>query len=179
MKTLETERLILRAFDVADTEDVFAYARNPQVGPAAGWPPHASMEESGRIVRMFIQADDVWALVDKQSGRVIGSLGLQRDSKRNHDRCRVVGYAISQDYWGKGLVPEAVMAVLAHAFSDLHLEIVSVIHFPFNTQSKRVIEKCGFQYEGILRKATRVFSGEIYDDVCYSITREDWDARQA
>jgi len=61
------------------------------------------------------------------------------------------------------------------AFDELHLEIMSVYHFPFNEQSKRVIEKLGFKYEGTFRMATAIFDGTIYDDVCYSITRDEFD----
>jgi len=178
MKTLETPRLVLRAFRETDADDVFAYAKNPKVGPAAGWKPHADREESLRIVRMFIAQDEVWAIEDRESGRVIGSIGLHRDRKRDHPGARMVGYVLAEAYWGRGLAVEAVRALQRHAFEGMGLDILSVVHFPFNAQSRRVIEKCGFTYEGTLRRATPVFSGEIYDDVCYSMTREEWEAQE-
>lgn len=176
MKTLETERLILRTFEESDAADVFAYAQNPNVGPPAGWPPHADIEESQRIIRMFIQADDCWAIVDRKTGHVIGSLGIHQDGKRNHPGARSIGYVLGEPHWGQGLMPEAVQAVLRFCFEEMGLKIISAFYFPFNTQSRRVMEKCGMKHEGTLRMCTRIFSGEIYDDVCYSITQEEWKA---
>lgn len=172
MRTLTTERLTLRGFALDDAADVFAYAQNHRVGPAAGWPPHQDREESERIVRMFIQADDVWAIVLKETGRVIGSIGLHKDEKRNHPKCRAVGYVLSEAHWGKGLMPEAVRAVFRHGFEAMGLLVISAYHYPFNAQSHRVMEKCGMAYEGTLRLSAQVYTGEIYDDVCFSITRE-------
>lgn len=174
MKTLETDRLILRAFTEDDSEAVYDYARNPNVGPAAGWAPHESVEDSQRIVRMFIQADDVWAIVDKTSGRLIGTIGLHRDTKRSIHEARSIGYVLAEEFWGRGIMPEAVKAAIRFGFETLRLEIISVDHYPYNAKSKRVIEKCGFRYEGTLRKAARLFNGEVVDHVCYAITREEY-----
>ncbi len=178
MKTLVTERLLLRAFDEKDAGDVFAYAQNPKVGPAAGWKPHESREESLEIVRMFIRQGEVWAIVDRATERVIGSIGLHRDTKRDYSRSRSVGYVLAEEYWGCGLAAEAVREVTRFAFDELGLDILSVVHFPFNAQSKRVIEKCGFRYEGTIRLATPVFSGDVHDDVCYSLTRAEFEAER-
>lgn len=178
MITLRTKRLILRAFEEADAPDVYAYARNEKVGPPAGWAPHLTMEDSLRFIRMTIQADDVWAVVSRESGRVVGSIGLHKDLRRNHVGARTIGYVLSEDHWGRGLMPEAVAAVMRHAFETLDVRIISAVYFPFNTKSRRVMEKCGMRYEGTLRMATQVYSGEIYDDVCLSITAEEWRAWQ-
>ena len=174
MKTLETERLTLRGFEETDDVDMFAYASNPNIGPSAGWPPHMNIEESRKILRMFIQADDNWALVDKAGGHVIGSLGYRRDAKRTNDHAYEIGYVLSQDYWGQGLVAEAVRAVLRYLFMDLHADVVSAVHYPFNTQSRRVMEKCGMKYEGTLRKSARLFTGEVHDAVCHAITKDEY-----
>lgn len=179
MKRLETERLILRDFQESDAEGLFAYAQNPKIGPAAGWAPHKTLEESQYFVRMFIQADDVWALEDKVSGKLAGSLGLHHDDKRSIPTARMIGYVLAEEFWGRGLMPEAVRAVLRYVFTEMALDIVSVNHFPSNTQSKRVIEKCGFRYEGTLRMAARKFNGELTDHVCYSMTRREYASNMA
>ena len=72
MEQLETKRLILRRFAEADAADLYEYASDPRVGPAAGWPPHKSLEESLEIIRTVFQAPHIYALVDKASGKVIG-----------------------------------------------------------------------------------------------------------
>lgn len=73
MKTLETERLILRKFVEDDLDDLFEYAQSPNVGPNAGWAPHKTKEDSANILKMFIEEDEVWAIVEKKSNKVIGS----------------------------------------------------------------------------------------------------------
>ena len=174
MKQLETERLLLRTWQLEDLNDLYEYASNPEVGPKAGWKPHESLEESERILQSFINGDEVVAIVNKENNKVIGSLGLHGDGKRNASGSKMLGYVLSRDYWGRGLMTEAVQAILKYAFEELALELISVYHYPFNEQSKKVILKSGFQYEGTIRHASRIFNGEIYDDVCYSMKKEEW-----
>lgn len=174
MDTIQTRRLTLRTWEHKDADDLFEYAQSEEVGPNAGWPPHTNIEESTKIIEQFIKSDEVWAVVHKEHQKVIGSLGMHRDQKRPAIHCRMIGYVLSKDYWGLGIIPEAVKAVLEYAFDTLQLELVSVYHFPDNLRSRRVIEKCGFQFEGTLRKSTKIFDGTVYDDVCYSMTREDY-----
>lgn len=176
MKTLETERLTIRPWVVDDAGDLYEYARDPEVGPAAGWAPHAGPEVSAEIVRHFIERGDVWALELKENGKVIGSVGLHGDRRREGVEARMVGYVLSRDYWGRGLMTEAVRRVMRFAFEEMGLAILSVSHYPFNSRSARVIEKCGFRREGTLRMASRIYDGRIYDDVCYSMTAEEFRA---
>ena len=151
LPTLETERLILRAFRLSDAPAVFAYAQNPNVGPNAGWKPHATLAESEGIVRYFIEKGEVWAIEDRQTGRVIGSIGLHKDERRDLEGARMLGYVLAESHWGRGLMTEAASRVLRHAFETLSLEIVSVYHYPFNARSGSVIRKCGFTPEGTPR----------------------------
>ena len=173
MKTLETNRLILRPFRESDLEDFYRYASTPNVGPPAGWAPHQNKQESLKILRDFIREDQVWAIVDKISQKVIGSLGLHE----SQERCppsRMMGYALSEEYWGKGLMTEAVARALRFAFEELGLELVWISHYPFNRQSQRVIQKSGFTYEGTIRRAVKRYDGAVLDHVVYSITKEEY-----
>ena len=104
---LSTERLVLRCFDPSDAVDVYAYAQSPKVGPMAGWQPHQSLEDSRKVVQMFIEDGDVWAVVDKSSGHVIGSVGLHRDGARRVEESRNLGYVLGENYWGQGYATEA------------------------------------------------------------------------
>ena len=175
-KTLSTNRLLLRAFTMEDLADFYEYCKDPDTGIHAGWKPHESMEESRDILHHFIEEREVWAICEKQSGKVIGSIGLHRDSKRrrNFNQCRMMGYVLSKAYWGQGLMTEAAKEVLRHAFEDLGLEMVTISHFSYNQRSARVIEKLGFHREGILRKAFLRYDGSLLDDVGYSMTREEY-----
>lgn len=177
--TLATERLVLRQFDPGDAVDVFAYARNPAVGPMAGWAPHRTVEESRAIVQHFIHCGDVWAIVEKKTGRVIGSIGLHCDRKREVEGARMLGYVLGEPYWGQGFATEAAQAVLTFAFEQKGCTVLSAYHYPGNARSRRVIKKLGFVPEGTLRMADTLPDGAITDEVCYSLTREEYAARTA
>ena len=169
MRTLETKRLILRAWRLEDAEAMFSYARGEKVGPRAGWKPHENVAESESIIRMFIEEDETWALVLREEGRPIGSVGLHKTREEN---VRELGYVLSEKYWGRGIMPEAAEAVLRFAFEELGLSKVTVGHFPFNMQSKRVIEKLGFSYTGYFEKAFERFDGVKMDECWYEMTKE-------
>jgi len=175
MKTIETERLILRDWNVDDVDDLYDYAKNPNVGPHGGWKPHESKTESLEIMQtLFINKYDSWAIVYKENGRVIGSIGYELDTKRPDTNCKELGYAMGEDYWGKGIMTEAAKAVICYGFEELELDMVSIYRNPQNARSGRVIEKCGFVYEGTLRQAYKIYDGTIRDVACYSMTKEEY-----
>ncbi|MBE7021824.1 MAG: GNAT family N-acetyltransferase [Ruminococcaceae bacterium] len=174
MQTITTERLVLRGFCEADLEQLHAYCIKPDVGSHAGWKPHETIEDSKRILREFITCGYIWAITERKSGRVIGSCGLHPDFKRMNDGARMLGYVLDDTYWGRGYMTEAAMALIRHGFQDMQLDIIGVYHFRDNMRSKRVIEKCGFRYEGVMRQARRLYDGRLVDDVCYSLTREEF-----
>ncbi len=180
MKRLETPRLILRDWTEDDLEDLYGYASDPEVGPAAGWKPHESLEESRKILtEMFLGSTQVWAVEDRETGRVIGSVGLHGDAKRpGVPGVKMLGYVLARAAWGRGLMTEAVGEVLRYAFEEERLSMVSVFHYPFNSRSRRVIEKCGFRYEGTLRRASSRYDGVLLDDVCYALTAEEYRAQR-
>lgn len=178
MKTLETARLILRPFAGDDLEDLYAYAQKPEIGPAAGWQPHGDRDESRRILGFFMSPDakdEVRAIVLRETGRVVGSLGVSHDGKRaSNPGAYEVGYVLDSAHWGQGIMPEAVRAVMSYYFDERGADIISAYHYPHNAQSGRVMQKCGMTREGVLRHATIIFNGEMMDHVCYAITREEY-----
>ena len=178
MQTISSERLILRPFTERDVDDLYRYAADPNVGPRAGWKPHESREESLAIIQMFQRDDNVWAIEQKCDHRVIGSLGLHNDKWRNLPDARMFGYVLAPDCWGKGYMSEAVSRAMEHGFLDLNLRLLSVSHYTFNDRSRRVIEKCGFVYEGTLRQTFLRYDGAIFDEAVYSITKDEWLARR-
>lgn len=172
---LETERLYIRRFVEKDLPDFYAYASDSLVGPSAGWKPHESMEESEEILNEFVKSADIFAMEYKKEGKVIGSLGLHEDRKRDFKGARMLGYAMGKEYWGQGLMTEAVNALLEHAFIELDMKIISAYHYPFNQRSKRVLLKTGFTLEGTLKMASTLYDGQVVDDVCYALTREEYE----
>lgn len=179
MHTLESERLLLRNFTEQDADDLFHYASDPDVGPRAGWKPHENREESLEIIRMFMRDDNVWAIERKSDRRVIGSLGLHADKWRNLPECRMFGYVLAQDCWGLGYMSEAVTRAMRYGFDELGLCLMSVSHYTFNDRSRRVIEKCGFVYEGTLRQTFLRYDGAVFDEAVYSITKDEWRTKQS
>lgn len=173
-----TERLILRPFELSDVDDFYEYAKNPNIGKNAGWEPHKIKEESLQIIKQFQKTGGEYAIVFKQSNKVIGSLGLQKDTKRTVANAMSIGYSISEDFWGYGLMTEAVKSIIKYAFEEKMASVLTINHFPFNKRSKRVIEKCDFRYEGRLRCAYQMFDGNVYDELCYSILREEYFLRK-
>lgn len=150
MATIETDRLILRPWQESDAAALYKYASDPDIGPIAGWPPHTSVEDSFEIIRTVFAAPEVYAVVLKATGEPIGSCGIMfSDSLHSADMTvseAEIGYWIGKPYWGQGLIPEAVRALLARSFNVLNLNAVWCGHYDGNLKSKRVCEKCGFRY---------------------------------
>lgn len=147
---IETQRLILRAWRESDLQDFYEYASVDGVGQMAGWLPHESIDKSRQILRSFIDEKKTFALELKENCKVIGSIGLE-PREENLDppeelQGREIGYVLSKDYWGRGLMPEAVRGVIDYCFKELDFDWLACGHFVWNDQSRRVIEKCGFRY---------------------------------
>jgi ribosomal-protein-alanine N-acetyltransferase len=174
--TIETERLLLRPFNEADLADLYSYASVPGVGEMAGWPHHDSIETSKRILRSFIDEKEVFAVYHKADRKVIGSLGLHyswanEDDRYKNLKVKEIGYVLARDYWGQGLMPEAVSAVIDRCFGSIGLDAVTCGHFTANDQSRRVIEKCGFTFVKQSEYCSNQL-GQKFEDIKYILLRE-------
>ncbi len=165
-KSIETERLVLRAFRQTDLSDFYEYASVEGVGEMAGWRHHESKEKTQEILDSFINEDKTFAVCLKENGKVIGSLGVEKYgledklTEFNGYKGREIGFVLSKDYWGKGIMPEAVNAVINYLFNDLDLDFLTCGYYDFNLQSKRVQEKCGFKPYRKLKMETRLGTKE-------------------
>ena len=161
---IETDRLILRPWRQEDLDDFYEYARVDGVGQMAGWHPHESIEKTQAILDGFIRDKKTFALELKDSGKVIGSLGLEAKDEGldipEELQDREIGYVLSKDYWGRGLMPEAVKAVIDYCFSVLGFDYLLCGHYDWNRQSRRVIEKCGFRFLKKVAHETRLGTTE-------------------
>lgn len=158
---LETDRLILREWKETDLNDFFEYASVDGVGQMAGWQPHKNLEESASILKMFIDGRKTFAVVLKENNKAIGSVGIEKlsteiDGYENMPG-REIGYVLNKDYWGQGLMPEAVKAAINYCFETAGCDYLLCSCFPQNTQSARVIEKCGFHF--VLEKVRKLTDG--------------------
>ena len=141
---LETQRLILRPWSEDDAEDLYRYARDPAVGPPAGWPPHVSVENSREIIRTVLSAPETYAVCLKTDGKPIGCIGLHRNDLAEDDDEYELGYWIGKPFWGQGLIPEASRELLRYAFEELHMNRIWCGYYDGNVKSRRVQEKTGF-----------------------------------
>ena len=175
--TLETPRLLLRPWEDSDAKQLYSLARDPRVGPIAGWPPHKDIADSRRILRDILQTEESYAVVLKETGEVIGSIGLRQNSDlASGDAERELGYWLGVPFWGKGYMPEAAKAVLRHAFEDLGLETVWCGYYEGNARSQRVQEKLGFTFQ---RKTERLYVAQMDEyrtGYVNRMTRDEWSA---
>lgn len=165
-KLIETQRLILRAFTQDDLNDFYEYASVEGVGEMAGWKHHESVEKSQEILNIFINEDKTFAICLKQNNKVIGSLGIEKYgleeklTEFNGYQGREIGFVLSKDYWGKGIMVEAVNAVINYLFNELNFDFLICGYYLFNNQSKRVQEKCGFKPYRKIETTTRMETKE-------------------
>lgn len=172
---LETQRLVLRGWKRSDAAALYAYAKNPNVGPNAGWKPHASVSESRSIITQMFQQHTTWAITLRGEDVPIGSIGFEEDAYRPNIRSREMGYSLSEEHWGEGIMTEAARRLLRHGFEEMGLDSVMIRTGENNVRSQRVIEKCGFQYEGTLRRCYLMYNGKIRDSRVYSMLRGEYE----
>lgn len=173
---METERLLLRPWREDDAESLFKYASDPDVGPVAGWPPHTSVENSLEIIRTVFAAPETYAVVLKETGEPIGCCGIMFANSLHTAEMKQkeaeIGYWIGKPFWGQGLIPEAVNALLARFFNELQLDVVWCGYYSGNIKSKRVCEKCGFRYHHTNRDILSPL-GDTRTEHFYRIIKED------
>ena len=172
---LKTKRLILRPWQEADAESLYEYAKDPDVGPAAGWPVHTSVENSRSIIRQVLSAPETYAVC--LNGKAIGSVGLKKkgstDMTDREDECEL-GYWIGKPFWGQGLIPEAARARLRRAFQELGLRAVWCGYYDGNEKSRRVQEKLGFVYQHTTENLDVTLLNEKRTGHTSLLTKERW-----
>ena len=141
------KRLLLRPWLETDAESLYEYAKNPEVGPIAGWPVHTSVDNSREIIRNVLAVPENYAICLKEDNKAIGNIGLifkdSTDMTDKDDECEL-GYWTGKPFWGNGYVPEAVNELLQHGFGNLGMTKIWCGYYDGYTKSKRVQEKCGF-----------------------------------
>lgn len=174
---LETKRMILRPWRESDAESLYEYAKDPAVGPAAGWPVHTSVENSRQIIREVLSAEETYAVTLKGGDRAVGSVGLLRGAASNlalGDREAEVGYWIGVPYWGQGLIPEAVGELARHAFEELGIELLWCGYFDGNEKSKRAQAKCGFTYHHTNQNVPWPLMGDVRTEHVSCLPKAQW-----
>lgn len=176
---LETERLILRPWDESDAEEYYKYAKDDRIGPPCGWHPHTSVEQTRQVIRDYFSAPEIFAIVLKETGLPIGSIGLHFDNRDivKEDNEAELGYWLGVPYWGQGIIPEASREMLRHAFEDINLEKVWCGYYEGNEKSKRAQEKVGFKFQKVIEKIPVKQLGETRKLNLTCFTKTDWSNR--
>ena len=148
---LETDRLILRTWEITDLDDFFEYASVEGVGEKAGWEHHKSKDKSLEILKMFMEEKKVFAIVLKENQKVIGSIGIEElgeelDKDLDNLSGRELGYVLNKDYWNKGIMTEAISKVVDYCFNTLKLNFLMASYFNHNIASKKVLENLNFKF---------------------------------
>ncbi|WP_407377014.1 GNAT family N-acetyltransferase [Methanobrevibacter sp.] len=144
---LKTENLTLRPWKPSDAEWLYYFAKNPNIGPIAGWPPHKSVEDSLNIIETVFSKRETYAIVKKDIP--IGCVGLLFHPDTNHwwgEGACELGYWVAEEYWGNGYATEASEVLIKRAFEDLDVKQIYASYKIENAPSKRVLEKLGFKF---------------------------------
>jgi RimJ/RimL family protein N-acetyltransferase len=175
---LTTERLILRHWEESDAESLYEYAKDPDVGPIAGWQPHGSVEESRNIIKNVLSGPEAYAVCLKEDNKAVGAIelmlgGSSVNSIKSDDECEL-GFWIGKPFWGQGLIPEAAKEMLRRAFEDLNMNKVWCGYYHGNEKSKRVQEKVGFCYQYTKDDVFVPALNETRTERMSCITRKKW-----
>jgi len=178
LPTLTTARLCLRKLAPEDLESIFAYTSDPEVARFTTWQPHASIEVSRDFLTYVLGQYDrgevaPWGIEHRHDAKVIGTCGFVGWSLR-HARAEI-GYAMSRAYWNRGLMTEALRAVLDLGFREMHLNRIQGCCVVENIGSARVMEKAGMQLEGIRWQYEAADTpGDYLDIQLHAVLRQDW-----
>jgi len=174
---LTTERLILRPWEDSDAKNLFKYAKDPEVGPVAGWTPHRDVEESRRIIRTVLNGKESYAVCLKKDNKPIGAIELMLNSgasvPKSDGECEL-GFWLGKPFWGKGIIPEASKELLRRAFEDLKMEKVWCAYYDGNAKSKRTQEKLGFEFCFTKENVFVHLMNEYRTEHINCMTKEQW-----
>lgn len=174
---LETERLILRPWTEKDAKDLYELAKDPEIGPAAGWRPLESKKQASLVIGSWAQKKERYAVCLKESMKPVGCIVLKTggdtDMTEREDECEM-GFWTGKNYWGNGYIPEAAREIIRHAFCDLKMRTVWCGYYDGNVKSKRAQEKIGFKYHHTCDDVPVPSLNEIRTGHTNVMTREDW-----
>ena len=165
----------IRKWELSDAADLAAALSNKKVQDNLrdGLPYPYTEQDGADYISAMLSADEkeTFAFAITVNGRVVGSIGVFRQGNI-HRRTAELGYYIAEEYWGKGLMTEAVRQTCEFVFDTSDMIRIYAEPFAYNKASCRVLEKAGFQYEGTLR-SNAVKNGKIVDMKMYSLLKEE------
>ena len=175
---IETGRLILRKWTEADADSLFEYAKDPDVGPIAGWPPHKSVNESLSVIRNVLNGAECYAICEKGSEKAIGAIELKlnghSDMTEGDDECEL-GYWLGKPFWGRGYMLEAAREIIRHGFEDIGMATIWCGYYEGNQKSKIVQEKIELLYHNTCEDVPVPLMNEVRVGHTNIMTKEHWE----
>ena len=172
---IKTQRLILRRYNLSDAYNMYKnYATDKRVTRFLNWEPYTCVEDVETFVNDVIasyEKPDIyhWAII--YNGEIIGAISAWAINEQNCN-CEV-GYNIGYDYWNKGIMTEALSAVIQYLFEEVNMHRILAKHDVYNPASGKVMQKCGMKQEGIFRQYYLHEDGTFSDSVLYSILKDE------
>lgn len=168
--SLETERLALRPLEKGDTEDLLSIFSHAEVTRYYEVETLSNPVQAGILLDHFISIGRCGIRLRGKPG-IIGSCGLFAFNMEYLSAS--LGYELSPEYWGQGIMTEALRALLGHGFSAMNLNRISALTYPDNLPSIRVLEKLGFRPEGVMREFG-FWKGGFHDMTLHALISREW-----
>ncbi len=176
-RNIETKRLLLRRFTLGDTAQMFNnWAKDPENVKYLSWKAHGSIDETYEVLNKWIdeyknENSYRWCIVLKETNETIGGIDVIEIMQ---DRCTCeIGYVLSRNHWNKGIMTEALKAVIDYLIGKVNFNRIQLRHMVENPASGKVMLKCGMKFEGILRQYGLTNTGRQCDSAIYSILKEE------
>ena len=176
--SLFTDRLLLRPWDEMDADELYELAKEPEIGFWCGWEPHKDIRDSLFALHNFLEAKETYAICLKETGRVVGSIGLLFDGDliKNPNECEL-GFWIGKPYQRKGYAFEAAEEIIRHAFDDMNIDLIWCSHYEDNIKSKGLQEKLGFSFCYIDEKENLSKTESKHKRCVNSLSKEKWKSK--
>lgn len=166
----------IRKWELSDAKDLATALSNKKVQDNLrdGLPYPYTEQDGKEFISAMLSADEneTFAFAIMVDDKVVGSIGIFRQGNI-HSQTAELGYYIAEEYWGKGIMTEAVKQICEYVFGDSDIIRIYAEPFAYNIASCRVLEKVGFQYEGTLR-SNAVKNGKVIDMKMYSLIKEEY-----
>lgn len=174
---IETSQLLLRQFAYSDDDTMLKYwVSDPEIQTLYSEPVYSTKQEVKELLTKYIESYSKpdyyrWAVILKETNECIGQIAFFLIDNKNH--FGEIEYCIGKKFQNKGLATEATTALQKFGFETINLNKIQICHKSINEPSKRVIEKCGFRYEGTLRDYFYM-DGKYVDRLFYSMLRKEY-----
>ncbi|MDE7161561.1 MAG: GNAT family N-acetyltransferase [Anaeroplasmataceae bacterium] len=172
------KQINIRDLRYSDLDAYFEYGKDPNVGPFAGWKPFPTKDIASRVLNGQLVSKETFAIVLTDTDKLIGTISLYNSGIRKYNKVKSLGFSLSSAYWNRGYMTEAVHLMIGYAFEKTDCEVLEAGHHTDNYRCKRVLEKCGFNYDGTLCSFKKLYDGRIVDASFYSMTKIEYERKK-